>query len=174
MIVPLKSIALKHGADEMSSASFSLDGYELDDDSARIDFAVVHAWLAETYWSPGISREKVERGAANSALVVGAYYKDPNSEAAPVQVGFMRVISDTTRFAYVCDVFVDPAHRGRRIAKAMVKFAVDHPSLHEISRWLLATRDAHEVYQAVGFGPLPEPARWMQYLPERQSEGPGC
>ncbi len=129
-------------------------GYEIDDARARMDFTVVHGWLTTSYWSPGISRDMVERGAENSAMVVGAYHDG-------VQVGYMRVISDTTRFAYICDVFVDDTHRGKGIAKAMVHFALMHPLFKGMQRWLLSTRDAHEVYSTVGFYPLPEPERWM-------------
>jgi len=153
-----------------------LSGYELDDKDARTDFAVVHAWLAGSYWSPGISRAKVETGAANSALVIGAFYikEGVETNGAGIQVGFLRVISDTTRFAYICDVFVDPAHRGKGLAKQMVQFAINHPDLTEVSRWLLATRDAHEVYRTVGFDGLPEPSRWMQFLPPAQKDCQAC
>ena len=137
--------------------------YEIDDACGRIDFARVHGWLTGSYWSPGIARETVERGARHSALVVGAYRGEE-------QAGYLRVISDTTRFAYFCDVFVDEAHRGRGLAKAMVKFALEHPDFKEVRRWLLATRDAHDVYRAVGFTPLVEPHRWMQYHPAPPGE----
>lgn len=135
-------------------------GFEIDDSRERIDFAQVHAWLTRTYWSEGIAREKVEKGARHSALVVGAYQNG-------AQVGYLRVISDTTRFAYLCDVYVDEAHRGGGVGRAMVQFALDHPELQGISRWLLATRDAHGVYAGVGFTPLPEPGRWMVLHPDQ-------
>ena len=83
-----------------------------------------------------------------------------------VQVGYMRVISDKATFAWICDVFVAEAHRGQKIAGAMVRFAQAHPDHKGLRRWVLATRDAHPVYAGVGFTPLPEPARWMIYLPD--------
>jgi GNAT superfamily N-acetyltransferase len=130
--------------------------YELDDSLERIDFERVHGWLTKTYWSPGISRETVERGALHSSLVVGAYHEE-------TQVGYLRVVSDTTRFAWICDVYVGEAHRGKGLAKAMVQYALEHPDHREVRRWLLATADAHAIYQAVGFNPLPSPERWMIY-----------
>src|SRR5579863_7969134 len=98
------------------------DQYQLDDSLTRINFDVVHAWLTASYWSPGITRQRVEQGARHSALVIGAY-----RDAA--HVGYARVVSDTTRFAYLCDVYVDPAHRGQGLAKALVQFALNHPDL---------------------------------------------
>lgn len=144
------------------------NGYVIDDNAAHTDFEAVHRWLSSSYWSPGISREKVERGAANSTLVVGAFVQETGEQA-----GFLRIVSDTTRFGYICDVFVDEVHRGKGIAREMVRFAVEHPDLTEVSRWILATRDAHDVYKSVGFEPLADPTRWMQFRPDPR-DGQGC
>lgn len=136
--------------------------YELDDSLARIDFARVTAWLASTYWSPGISRERVEQGARHSTLVIGAYFNNQ-------QVGFARVLSDTTRFAYLADVYVDAPHRGKGLAKAIVTFALHHPLLAAVDKWCLRTRDAHGVYQSLGFQPITDPDWWMVHTPARKT-----
>jgi GNAT superfamily N-acetyltransferase len=133
--------------------------FELDDDLQRIDFARVHEWLTHTYWSPGITRERVEKGARHSSLVLGAY-------AGSVQAAYLRVVSDRTRFAYVADVFVADAFRKRGLAKAMLRFALEHPDHQGISKWLLATRDAHDVYRALGFAPLPNPENYLVLKPD--------
>lgn len=134
------------------------ESFEIDDDLARVDFERVHRWLAGSYWSSGIARETVERAAQNSSLVVGAY-ADGN------QVGCLRVVSDRTTFAWLCDVFVDESHRGLGIGTAMVRFALNHPEHLGLRRWLLATRDAHGVYRSVGFEPIPNPEMWMILWP---------
>ena len=103
--------------------------YILDDSLERIDFERIHGWLTETYWSPGIARQTVEKGARRSSLVVGAYHKG-------TQVGYLRVVSDTTRFAWICDVYVAEANRGQGLAKAMVRFAP--PSTFQILSFPLA------------------------------------
>jgi len=124
-----------------------------------MDFARVTAWLAASYWSPGIAREIVERGARHSALVIGAFAPDGT------QVGFARVISDCTRFAYLADVIVDEAYRGQGIGRAMVRYAVEHPELATVITWALGTRDAHGVYTPLGFRVMTDPEchleRWM-------------
>lgn len=123
-----------------------------------MDFSHVHAWLTSSYWSPGISLDRAVKAAKGSTLLVGAFDGE-------VQVGYTRIISDKTTFAWVCDVFVDEAHRGHGLAKAMLRYAQEHPEFQGLRRWVLATKDAHEVYAACGFEPLWEPDRWMIYWP---------
>ena len=130
------------------------DSYELDDDPSRVNLDRVHGWLTTSYWSPGVTRDVVKRALRGSSLVVGAYLEN-------VQVGYLRVVSDRATFAWICDVWVDHPHRGRGLAKAMLRFALAHPEHQGLRRWVLATRDAHEIYAACGFTPLPEPQRWM-------------
>ena len=132
--------------------------FELDDSRARLDMDRIHDWLASTYWSPGVAPERVERAVAGSSLVVGAY-------VGGEQVGVLRVVSDRATFAWICDVYVDEAHRGRGIARAMVRYALAHPEHQGLRRWLLATRDAHGVYEACGFKPLDNPESWLFLRP---------
>ena len=134
--------------------------YELDDALQRFDFARCHAWLTGAYWSAGITRADVEHGFRNSSLVVGAYREGE-------QLGCLRVISDRTRFAYLSDVFVDPSARGLGLGRAMVRFALEHPELALVYRWLLATDDAHGVYRALGFGELEHPDTWLTLRRQR-------
>jgi predicted GNAT family acetyltransferase len=137
------------------------NGYTIDDDIECIDFKRVTDWLAGSYWSPRISRAEVEKGARNSSLVIGAY------ATGGAQVGYARLASDRTRFAYIMDVFVDEGHRRRGLAGAMTRFAMVHPEYRDVYQWLLATRDAHHVYQRVGFKPLDHPERWMMIRNEK-------
>jgi GNAT superfamily N-acetyltransferase len=136
-------------------------GYTLSDDVLRIDFAKVTEWLTATYWSPGIGRAEVERGARHSSLVIGAY------DSSGAQVAYGRIASDRTRFGYFMDVFVDPAHRKRGLGRALVRFGMDHPEHRPVYLWLLATHDAHGVYAELGFGPLTHPERIMALRRER-------
>jgi nitroimidazol reductase NimA-like FMN-containing flavoprotein (pyridoxamine 5'-phosphate oxidase superfamily)/GNAT superfamily N-acetyltransferase len=130
--------------------------FVLSDDRSRVDFARVTGWLAGSYWCAGIPRAAVERAARCSSLVAGAY------DAAGEQIGYLRVVSDCTRFANLMDVFVAEPHRGRGLGRALVRFALAHPAHREIARWMLGTKDAHGVYAHEGFGPIEEPERLMQ------------
>lgn len=133
------------------------DGYEIDCDRSRIDYDAAHRMLTESYWTPGITRERIEHGATHSTLVIGAYFEGR-------MVGFARVVSDRLRFAYLCDVIVHEDHRGKGLGRAMVSFAMEQPDLDRC-RWLLATKDAHGVYEKLGFRPLETPDMWMTYRP---------
>jgi GNAT superfamily N-acetyltransferase len=111
--------------------------------------------LQKAYWSPGITRAEVVYGAESATVVIGAFANGNE------QVGYMRVLSDRGRFAYLMDVFVDEAWRGRGIGRRMVRYAMEHPDLRHVYQWLLRTKDAHGVYARLGFAPLPDPTEWM-------------
>ena len=134
--------------------------YELSTDAARVQLDVVHGFLRECYWSPGVLRDVVEKALANS-IVVGAYLAETGE-----QVGYARVVTDRATFAWLCDVFVLPTHRGKGLSRQMVRTLIAHPELQTLRRWALGTRDAHEVYRPLGFrGVIAE--RWMEkVLPE--------
>jgi GNAT superfamily N-acetyltransferase len=120
-------------------------GYELDDDPARVDVDAVHAYIGgESYWAKGRSREKMEAALAGSARVIGLYAPDGS------QAGFARVISDSTTYAYLADVFVLEQHRGRGLGVELVREAVDTEPWKQMS-WHLRTSDAHELYERFGF-----------------------
>ncbi|MCJ2182373.1 GNAT family N-acetyltransferase [Novosphingobium sp. 1949] len=131
---------------------------ELSDDTARLDVAQVHAWLASSYWTPGIAREKVERQMAGSHCL-GAY-----DSATGAQVGFARVISDRASFAWLADVWVDEPARGQGLGRRMVQWFLDHPDYAQVRRFALTTFDAHGVYAALGFTALAKPERLMERL----------
>lgn len=119
-------------------------------------FSEVTDMLGKTYWSPGIGMAEVKQGAANSALVVGAFDTENR------QVGYARVISDKTRFGYIMDVVVHESCRKQGIGQAMVGFILGHEDLKDVYQWLLITMDAHGVYRKQGFSPVATPADWME------------
>jgi GNAT superfamily N-acetyltransferase len=122
-------------------------GYEIDDDRSRVDVGAVHRFLSEeAYWVPGRTRETIERLVRESTRVIGAYSLDG------AFVGFARVVSDGSNFAWLGDVFVLSDHRGRGLGIELVREAVEHePERHCF--WYLNTRDAHGLYARFGFRP---------------------
>lgn len=142
--------------------------YEISTDPTRLDVALVHRWLSErSYWAAGVPREVVARSIANS-LNFGLYH------ATAGQVGFARVITDRATFAYLADVFLLEAHQGQGLSKRLMNEIMAHPQLQGLRRWLLATRDAHGLYEQFGFT-LPKVAgRLMERLdPDVYERRPG-
>jgi predicted GNAT family acetyltransferase len=129
-------------------------GYLLVDDQAKIDPVSAHAYLTRSYWSPGISFEKISTAIENS-LCVAVFHEG-------VQIAMARVVSDFSVFAYLADVYVLEEHRSRGLAHAMVSHLQAHPKLQGLRRWILFTRDAHEVYARSGWEPLDNPDRAMK------------
>ena len=131
------------------------DGYVLTTDRDRVDVATVHRWLSEdAYWALGRPREVVE--ATIAASWVWSVFA-PSGE----QVGFTRAVTDALTFGWICDVFVDPAARGRGIGTWMARAAVDDLRATGVHRLVLATSSAHEVYRRVGFT-IPAEGRYME------------
>jgi predicted N-acetyltransferase YhbS len=99
------------------------DGFELDDDSDRVDIDAVHAFISgESYWAPGRPRALVERLVREAARVVGLY-KDG------AQVGFARAATDGANVVYLADVYVLAEHRGRGLGLELVREMVDNGPL---------------------------------------------
>ena len=128
--------------------------YAISTDRSRLDLDVIHRFLSEdAYWSPGVSRDVVERSIRNS-LCFGLYDDEG-------QVGFARVVTDCAAFAYLADVFVLPDHRGRGLGKWLVETVLEHPDLQGLRRFFLGTADAHSLYERYGFRPV-DPKRMME------------
>jgi GNAT superfamily N-acetyltransferase len=122
-----------------------MDRYEISTDPARLDVRAIHEYLTTSYWSPGIPHETVERAVRNS-LCFGVY-----ETATGRQVGLARVVTDHATFAYLCDVYVLEEHRGTGLGKRLMREVMAHPAITGARRTMLATRDAHGLYQQVGF-----------------------
>ena len=134
-----------------------MNGYEISTDPERLDIDVIHGFLQQAYWSPGVPRDVVKRSIAGS-LPFGLYAPDG------AQAGFARAVTDRATFAWVADVFVLEPHRGRGLAAWLMRTLLAHPDLRDLRRIVLATKDAHGLYLGLGFMPLPTPERWLAVL----------
>ena len=130
--------------------------YEISTDPARLDVPRVHHWLStDAYWALGRPLER-QRAAIDGSLNFGAYHTDSGEQHA-----YARVVTDRATFAWLCDVYVDPAARGHGLGTTLVTAVRDHLAPYGLRRILLATHDAHGVYAKLGFEPLTHPDRWM-------------
>jgi len=134
----------------------SRDGFTISTDKIRLDVPAIHDFLAHSsYWARNVPLSTVQKSIENS-LCFGIY------DGGDRQVGFARVITDYAVFAYLADVFILEAYRGRGLAKWLMACIVSHPELQNLRRWMLATKDAHGLYAQYGFNPLSKPERFME------------
>jgi len=130
------------------------EGFTVSDDLERLDRDVIESFLTGSYWAKNIPRATLDKSLRNSlcfALLEGER-----------QIGFARVVSDRATIAYLADVFVLPEFRGRGLAKWLLTCVLAHPELQGLRRWVLATRDAHDLYRKLGFTPLKSPDIFME------------
>jgi GNAT superfamily N-acetyltransferase len=137
--------------------------YKISTDRSQLNTALIHDYLSNSsYWATGRSLDAVERSIENS-LCFGLYDVGTLPQQ---QIGFARVVTDYATFAWLADVFVLEEFRGQGLAKWLIEVIMTHPQLQGFRRWLLATKDAHELYRRFGFTELNDPARWMERLQE--------
>jgi GNAT superfamily N-acetyltransferase len=130
-------------------------GYYISSDDAKLDVAYVHQYLTASYWAKGRSRDKVARSLRGS-LNFGIYQYSTEAEVeggvvVAKQVGLGRVITDYATFAYLTDVFVDPAAQGKGLGKYLIESMLAHPDLQHVGAWMLLTKDAQGLYAPFGF-----------------------
>jgi len=138
--------------------------FAISTDKTRLDIEVIHRFLGGSYWAAGRSRETIRRSIENS-LPFGVYR---GSE----QVGFARVITDYATFAWIADVFILDDYQGQGLGKWLMEVVISHPELQGFRRWVLATKDAHELYSRFGFEELKRPERWMERHDPNTQERP--
>jgi GNAT superfamily N-acetyltransferase len=130
------------------------DGYLISDDPARVDLELTWRFLRTAYWSENVPRDVVERAIAHS-LPLGLY------DSTGAQVGFARAVTDRAAFAWIADVFVIEGHRGRGLGKRLVETLLAHPALQGLRVMMLATADAHSLYERYGFARV-DPDRYLE------------
>jgi len=139
--------------------------YTISTDSERLDLAIIHDFISnQSYWGRGRRIETVQR-ALDHSLNFGVFKNDQ-------QVGFARVVTDFATFAWVADLFILEEHRGQGLAEWLMKSILSHPELQGFRRWVLATKDAHELYRKFGFQELRRPERWLERPDPQMQETP--
>ena len=130
---------------------------EISIDKSKLDIALIHKFISEeSYWGKGIPISTLITAIENS-LCFGVYLNEK-------QIGFARVISDKATFAYLADVFILNEHQGKGYSKLLIAFIKDHTDLQGLRRWMLATADAHSLYEKYGFKVLSKPERLMEIV----------
>ena len=136
------------------------DEFTISTDREKLDLHFIHDFLSgQSYWVPGVPFERVQK-AADHSLNFGLYHGDK-------QIGYARIVTDFTRIAYLADVFITDAYRGRGLSKWLIQVIMDHPDLQHLSRWMLNTRDAHGLYEQFGWTKPIRPETYLEiYHPD--------
>lgn len=133
-----------------------MNRYYISTDKSKLDIEMIVAFLNQrSYWAKGRTQEKIERSIANT-LCFGVYTENDR------QVGFARVLSDFSVFAWIMDVFVLEDFRGQGLSKLLMAAIMEHPDLQGLERWGLGTKDAHGLYEQFGFRKLKTPETKME------------
>ena len=133
--------------------------YQITSNKADMNIDAIHAYLSRSYWAENVPRSVLVKAIENS-LCFGVLFSDASGNKS--QVGFARLITDKATFAYLADVYILEEHRGHGLSKQMMKKILEHPQLQGLRRIMLATRDAHGLYEQFGFTPLTEQTMFMQ------------
>jgi N-acetylglutamate synthase-like GNAT family acetyltransferase len=138
----------------MSNIS-SLENFIVSDDKNKLNLNLIHNFLTNSYWAKGITLQVIEEAVKHS-ICFGVYI---NNE----MVGFARVISDHITFAYLLDVFILENFRKRGLSIELLNNIFSHPDLKNVKKWMLATKDAHNLYRKFGFEVIGDSSRVMVY-----------
>lgn len=137
--------------------------YAISTSREKLDITVIHNFIStQSYWGIGRPLEVVQKSIENS-LPFGIYHGDN-------LIGFARVVTDYATFAWIADVFVLEEHRGKGLSKWLMEVILNHPELQGFRRWVLATKDAQELYRKYGFQELKRPERWMERFDPKMKE----
>ena len=138
----------------MTAQDYTWNEFTISTDKSRLQIDVIHNYLVTSYWAANVPRAIVERSIEHS--VCFGVYKGSD------QIGFARVITDQATFGYLADVFILETYRGRGLSKWLMRIILDYPDVQGFRRWMLATKDAHGLYQQFGYTPLTDPSRFLE------------
>ena len=139
----------------MNEITVTRNEFSISTDKTRLDIDLIHNFLStKAYWCLNIPKETVRKAIQNS-LCFGVFQNGS-------QIGFARIISDFSTIAYLGDVFILEEYRGNGLSKWLMEVIMGHPDLRGLRRWILLTRDAHELYRRFGWTNISDPNVWME------------
>lgn len=132
-----------------------IEGFRISTDYNDMDVDAIHVFLSRSYWAKGIPKATLRKSMRNS-VCFGVF------DSSGAQVGFARTITDSATFAYLADVYILEAHRGKGLSKWLISEVLAHPELQGLRRILLASLDARGLYEKFGFKALATPETFME------------
>jgi GNAT superfamily N-acetyltransferase len=131
------------------------EGYTITTDKNLMQVERIHRWLStESYWLPGVPFETVQT-TFNSSFCIAVLHEG-------IQVGYARFVTDYGIFAYLADVYIEEAHRGKGLSKKMMEVLLSLDWVKRLKKLVLGTLYAHGLYAQYGFTALLYPDRYME------------
>lgn len=137
------------------------DNLLITTDPEKINMEAVQALFSTSYWASRRSQAVNEKAISNSLCF--SLYKDE------IQVGFARIITDYATFVYLCDVIIEVTHRGQGLGTWLISTIISHPDIAPLRRILLVTKDAHGLYEKLGFKPIKKSEQYLERLNKKGS-----
>ena len=132
--------------------------YRVSTNPKFFELRIIHQFISKSYWAKNIPIELMQKAIENSLCFAVLHH----TESKDILVGFARMITDKATFAYLADVFILEEHRGTGLSKQLMKAILSHQDLQGLRRMVLATRDAHGLYEQFGFKKLSDPQIFME------------
>ena len=132
--------------------------YRVSTNPKYFELKIIHQFISNSYWAKNIPIELMQKAIENSLCFAVLHH----TESKDILVGFARMITDKATFAYLADVFILEEHRGTGLSKQLMKAILSHQDLQGLRRMVLATRDAHGLYEQFGFKKLSDPQIFME------------
>ena len=129
---------------------------EISTDKNKLQVEVIHEFLTNSYWAKGRTIDDVKK-TIEHCLCFGVYFEEK-------QIGFARIATDYTVFAYLMDVFILPEYRSKGYSKNLIQFIINNEELQSCKVWMLKTADAHGFYKQFGYTELKHPEKLMERL----------
>jgi len=136
--------------------NYTKGGFTVTTDKEKIEIDILHNFINQSYWANGRTKQTIITSIENSLCF--SMFKGEK------QIGFARVITDYATFAYLCDVYIEEDYRGNGLGIWMLECILNYPNLLDLKKWLLATRDAHELYRKFGFYSMSNPEKYMEIV----------
>ncbi|MDB4401996.1 GNAT family N-acetyltransferase [Algibacter sp.] len=124
-----------------------------------MDLKLIYSFVKNSYWGNTRTFEE-QKTASNNTINFGLFHNGS-------QIAYARVMTDKIFFAYLLDVFVIEGYQGKGYSKLLINNILNFPELKNIDKWMLATKDAQQLYKRFGFAAIKSPEKLMEKLSPR-------
>ena len=138
------------------------DSIYFSSNTEDMDLDAIFTFVKNSYWGELRTLEEQNIALQNS-INFGLFHNNK-------QVAYTRVMTDKVFFAYVLDFFVIESYQGQGFGQLLMDKVLNFEPLKDIDKWMLATKDAHELYRKFGFEAVKDTSKLMDRMSLRAKE----